>query len=189
MGVDLSGSPEKISGIAILDGSGELVCIAAVSADIKVIANVILGFCHDATKGIVAVDSPLDVPRGKQSGFRDVDKEMIRRGLRVLPLGSVGMRMLIGRAEELTGLLRRRGFEVIETHPRSSLSLAGCTYEDWDRCVGRYIGVKPFLRSLGNRDLVDAIVAATTALLHGRNPPGDLEIRSSDGAIHLLPPQ
>ncbi|MCE4617541.1 MAG: DUF429 domain-containing protein [Desulfurococcales archaeon] len=185
IGIDLSGQPSRFTGIAITNEKGKLVHLSLSLGQVSSLFGIVHSIC--ANDGVVAVDSPLNVPSGKK-GFREIDRKLLRLGFKVLPLGSWGMQLLVRRAEQLSILLRREGFEVIETHPRSSIILAGCNYEDWYRCVSRYIFLPKWILKLDNRDAIDAIISATVAFLHGKEPSLDFELHASDGDIHLLPP-
>ena len=186
VGIDLSGSPSRFTGIAILNRRGRLVHLSLTTASVSMLSSIVYGLCKRG--GIVAIDSPLNVPSDKR-GFREVDRELIRLGYKVLPLGSQGMQKLIGRANRLYSLLRKYGFQVIETHPRSSIEMAGCNYSEWHKCIAEYVSLPKWCFSLSSRDAVDAIISATVAFLHGREHPIDFEIRAPDGVIHLLPPE
>lgn len=120
--------------------------------------DLILQLC--ATSEIVAIDSPLSYSKG----FRDVDKQMIKRGYRVLPPS--WMESLVAKAIKLSNLLRGT---VIETHPTSSLKNIGL---DWRR-----YNVK--------KDVIDAVVATLVSLFYAKGET--MEIRGLDGAIYLLP--
>ncbi|BCU69158.1 DUF429 domain-containing protein [Stygiolobus caldivivus] len=118
----------------------------------------IVKLCEDAE--VVSIDSPLS----HSKGFRDVDKQMIRNGYRVLPPS--WMKGLVDKALALSSTLRGT---VIETHPTSSLKNIGL---DW-----RKFGVK--------KDLIDAVVCSLVSLFYKRGEA--MEIKGSDGAIYLLP--
>jgi len=120
--------------------------------------DLILQLC--ATSEIVAIDSPLSYSKG----FRDVDKQMIKRGYRVLPPS--WMESLVVKAIKLSRMLKGK---VIETHPTSSLKNIGL---DWRR-----YNVK--------KDIIDAVVAALVSLSYMKGEA--MEIRGSDGVIYLLP--
>ena len=186
VGIDLSGLPSRFTGIAITNEKGKLVHFSLSLTSVISLFGIVHSVCTNG--GVVSIDSPLDVPPGKK-GYRKIDRKLLRLGLKVLPLGSRGMQLLVRRAEQLSTLLRREEFEVIETHPRSSIILAGCNYEDWYRCVSRYIFLPKWILRLNNLDAIDAIISATVAFLHGKKPPMDFELHASDGVIHLLPPR
>ncbi len=56
---------------------------------------------------VVAIDSPLTL---SSSSYRDVDLQMIRMGLRVLPISWRSMRLLAEKGISIASLLRSAGF-------------------------------------------------------------------------------
>lgn len=125
---------------------------------------------------VLAVDSPLSEPRG--GAMRAVDREMIRRGFRVLPPSWRPMSQLTRRA---LALVREIGSPAIETHPRSALRSSGCgDVGELLDAMGISHGELP-----RSRDALDAVVAAAVAAeaVEGRA----LEVRAEDGSIYLCP--
>ncbi len=116
----------------------------------------IIEICKHAN--IVAIDSPLS----HSKGFRKVDKEMIKRGFKVLPPSF--MVSLVDRAIRLSKELK-----VIETHPTSSLKNIGLNWKD--------------LHDI--KDYVDAAICAITAMEYDNSNVE--EISADDGTIYLLP--
>ena len=117
----------------------------------------IIEYCKDSE--VVAIDSPLS----HSKGFRDVDKEMIKRGYKVLPPS--WMRSLVDRAIRLSLSFKK----VIETHPTSSMKNVGL---DW--------------RKLSNKkDIIDAVVCSLVAYFY--HSGNIMVVRASDGEIFLLP--
>ena len=128
---------------------------------------------------VVAIDAPLTTARDGK-GFRQVDRELLKMGYRVLPLSFVGMAKLTKRAIELSKTLRALGVRVVETHPRSALRSSGC--ESVEQLV-RALGIEGEI-SYSNRDLLDSIVCAVVALCLDNGCA--YEVRASDGSIWLL---
>lgn len=119
----------------------------------------IVDYCKGSM--VVAIDSPLSLTKG----FRNVDKEMIRKGYRVLPPSF--MESLVKRAMELISYFKES--VVIETHPTSSIKKLGI---DWKN----FTNIK---------DEIDAVICALTAYCYYL---GIAErISSNDGVIYLLP--
>lgn len=117
----------------------------------------IIEACKDSK--VIAIDSPLS----RSQGFREVDKEMIRNGYKVLPPS--WMKSLVDRAIELS---KRLG-TVIETHPTSSAKNMGINWKDYTKI----------------KDEIDAILCALVAYLYDIH---NVEvIRASDGVIYLVP--
>jgi Uncharacterized conserved protein len=121
----------------------------------------------------------VDAPLSLAEGFREVDREMLRHGFRVLPPGWRGMRVLVKRAVKLSQLLAGLGVTVIETHPRSALAASGCTAE----MLLKMHGVEPG-RGL-TKDELDAVISAIVARYYAEGARA--EVRGPDGCIHLLP--
>lgn len=131
--------------VAVLEGCG-LLYLAMASTDEEV-AWVAQLFKPRA----VAIDAPLTAPEGGR-GLRDVEVELRRLGYRLLPPMMGGMKGLTMRGIRLS---REITAEVVEVHPSTSLKAMGLSRRDVE---SRY-GVR-------QRDLVDAIVAALTALAY-----------------------
>ncbi|MEZ0393877.1 MAG: DUF429 domain-containing protein [Desulfurococcaceae archaeon] len=169
VGIDLRGSRRRPTGLASFDG--RLLRTRVAFSDEE-----ILGFVRDLSPVAVAIDAPLSMA----SGYRLVDREMIRRGYRVLPPGWKGMRVLVERAIYIASELAREGYVVVETHPLSSLKSSRCSSAaELFSALG--IAASPY----STKDELDAAIAALTAFYYAR---GLYEVVSSaDGAIVLLP--
>jgi predicted nuclease with RNAse H fold len=169
-GVDLRGSGRKPSGIAILHDKG--LYINRLYSDEEILRRLL-----EFNVKIVAVDSPL----AHSSSFRHVDKTMIKLGLRVLPPGWRGMRMLVERGIKLASSLSSLGILVLETHPRSALKTSRCGN------LGELASKMGVPQPSGlSRDEEDALIAAFVSLkfLQGEV----IEVEGVDGRIFLLPP-
>lgn len=102
---------------------------------------------------VVAIDAPLSMPPGGR-GLRDVERELRRLGFRLLPPMMGGMAKLTERGIRLAGALEG---VVIEVHPTTSLKAMGLSR----RAIERWLGLR-------QRDLVDAAIAALTAVAYTR---------------------
>ncbi len=167
-GVDLRGVARRPSGVALL-GEG-LLYVGVFHEDAE-----LLELVKAYGPSVAAVDAPLS----PAEGFREVDREMLRRGFRVLPPGWRGMRALVERAARLSRELASLGVTVIETHPRSALAASGCTAGTLLRMHGVELG-----REL-TRDELDAIISAIVARYYAEGARA--EVRGLDGCIYLLP--
>lgn len=148
-GIDLA--VVRPSSIGILENN--IVSVSEVSTDEEIYET-----CNDAK--VVSIDSPLSHSRG----FREVDKEMIRRGYRVLPPS--WMKSLVERAINIKGLLNTT---VIETHPTSSMKNLNLNWKE-----------------LANKkDTVDAVMCALVSAYYYIRKA--VEISSHDGTIYILP--
>ncbi|QGA53292.1 DUF429 domain-containing protein [Sulfolobus sp. E5-1-F] len=107
---------------------------------------------------VTAIDSPLSHCKG----FRNVDKEMIKRKLKVLPPSF--MKTLVERAIQL----KEKLYNVIETHPTSSMKLIGLNWRELHEV----------------KDYVDAALCAMAAMAYDLGYAE--EIKADDGIIYLL---
>jgi predicted nuclease with RNAse H fold len=111
VGLDLAGVPKNPSGFALLSLGQIETCLLYSDAEI-------IERCVQTRPKVVAIDAPLSLP--KSGGFRSVDKQLIKLGLRVFSPMFGGMKKLTVRGMKLASKLRSRGLEVIEIHPRTS---------------------------------------------------------------------
>lgn len=122
----------------------------------------IVNYCKESK--IIAIDSPLTFTKG----FRNVDKEMKRRGYRVLPPSF--MESLVKRAIKLSDIISKvTSSKIIETHPTSSMKKLGI---DWKT----FTNVK---------DEIDAVICALVAYSYDLGLAE--KISANDGEIYLLP--
>lgn len=177
-GLDLAAESRNCSGYAVIDlRSMSLVKLVCLYDDDQIVSSMI-----SDQVGVAAVDSPI----AREPRFRSLDREMVRRGFRVLPPSFGHMRELTARGWRLYERLAAEGIEVIETHPRSALKSSGAAdclslAESLGVDLGTYKS-----RTLG-RDLRDAIVSALVALCYVR---GDclLTVTAEDGTLYLVRP-
>jgi len=174
-GLDLAAKESRCSGYAVIKYSGsvaEVVAVKCLSSDDEIIDQVI----RDGVK-VLAVDAPLmSEPR-----MRDLDRELIRMGLRVFPPSFRWMRDLTLRAWRLREKLLDKGVEVIETHPRSVLRYAG---------VG---GIDELLTKLNvhsgfsgklSGDVADALVCALVSLCYVLGCSE--KVSAADGTLYMI---
>ena len=191
-GIDLAMSPRRPSAFAVLSGCLESFCLYLLRTDSDILAAVDL---HRPL--IVAIDSPLGLPRGlccleedcscypeSEAKGRVCERELARRGI---PCYYTTKRSIIKemvyRAMSLKDELCARGYRVIEVYPYASkVQLFGrpipkkTTAEGLEVLREHLIGLIPSLgqhRERLNHDLCDALVAAYTAYLwaEGRARP------------------
>ena len=126
VGLDLAGSPHRRTGFCRL-GPG-------LATETRVLGDddAILDAVRNAGAGIVAIDAPLSLPRGRASldvpsppHFRACDRALTALGIRFFPITLGPMRMLTRRGIEIAGRLRRDGFEVIEAYPGGAQDVLG----------------------------------------------------------------
>jgi len=117
IGVDLAGSPRKITGLCYLEQDLWVEVSRAYSDD------EILSFIKGHETKVIAIDAPLSLPRS--GGLRRCDEELRRVGIRVLPPILGGMKRLTERAIRLRGILEYMGYEVIEVFPTGACKILG----------------------------------------------------------------
>lgn len=172
-GVDLSGTPKRPTGIAIVR-EGALIYADKVFYDDEIIDILRrYGTC------LVAIDAPLSMAKT----YRKVDLAMKKRGFKVLPPGWRGMRILTLRAMRIKRILEAMGIKVIETHPSSAIKSSGL--HDIVKLIEFFVKVYDRSFMTKGKDVVDAVIAACVAwsYVQGRS----MMVKEIDGEIHLLP--
>jgi len=117
MGIDLSASEKRDSGVCLMDGLK--VQTFRVKRDDEIIA-----LARKFHPKLVAVDAPLSLPLSS-GGLRHCDRELLRRGIRVFPLNFGAMKQLTERGMRLKALLEPEGFKVIEVFPGDAQDVLG----------------------------------------------------------------
>ncbi len=159
VGVDLSASEKKATGLVVLE-SVNLSRWRCVEARLLYTDTVSLAMkIAEYVPHLVVVDAPLSrPPRG--AGFRPAELQVLRLGGRLLPLTLRSMSLLLERALALKKYVESYA-EVVETHPSSLLEISGCSIEELISIVS--------LSSHGNciieldklpRDIRDALLAS-----------------------------
>lgn len=122
VGIDLTGSERRGSGLAALTGSE--VEVATLHAD----AN-ILDYVRARNPAVVSIDAPLSLPVGRTVVTDDdparytagimrwCERELKRRGVNVYPCLLPSMQNLTARGIRLAESLRAEGYPVIESYP------------------------------------------------------------------------
>lgn len=111
LGIDLTGSEEKASGIALLDGyRAEYTKLVCSDVDLEIEA---------ITSGadVISIDSPLSLPENPNKIYRDCELELKRRGIGVFWCLLPSMKNLTMRGIRLAGRFREDGLTVIESYP------------------------------------------------------------------------
>jgi len=163
LGLDLAGVEKRPTGVCLLYENLEAEIFTLYSD------REILEIAGKFQPKLVAVDAPLNLPR---KGFlRPCDRELISRGIRVLPPKLGGMETLTLRASKLKRKLEARGFKVIECFPgavRKMFSLPPKRRLPETLEALEKLGLKPRSRSRITVHEVDSILAALTGFLHLR---------------------
>ncbi|WOE49992.1 DUF429 domain-containing protein [Sulfuracidifex metallicus] len=145
-GIDLA--VKRKTDVALL--SGNKATVYEVDTDEEIVS-----LCSSSR--LIAIDSPLLLLK-----YRDVDKEMIRRGFKVLPPSF--MVSLVERAISLRSFM-----SMLETHPTSSLKNADICWRDLSK----------------KKDIIDAVISAMAARLYYEGKAQVIE--AHDGKVILLP--
>jgi len=182
-GLDLAASEKRPSGVAVVERN------VAVKAGTLFSDSEILEFFSE-TSGIVlvvAIDAPLTP--AKSGGFREVEKTMLRKGFRLLPLTMASMRNLMARARRIARQLALKGICVIETHPTSVLKQLGLRgFQEFTEFANKMCGIKVqddvLSSSRSSKHVQDSIICAVVAYMayHGRAKYH----YSNEGTIYLI---
>lgn len=159
-GIDLAGVEERPTGLCLLHPNLKAQTLTLYKT------REILRTVEAFSPKMVGVDAPLNLP--PKNSLRPCDRELISRGIRVLPPTLGGMRKLTLRAITLKKRLKARGLNVVECFPgavRKIFNLPAKENLAETLKVLERLGVK--LEKAGRPSLheVDAILAALTARL------------------------
>lgn len=126
VGLDLAGVPKRDTGACMMRGPRRL------KATVLHSDPEILEFVRSARPGLVVIDAPLSLPRGRRtiedrSGphLRECDRELLRRRIPFFPLTLGPMRTLTVRGMTLAEELSGRGETVLEGYPGGAQDLLG----------------------------------------------------------------
>lgn len=129
VGIDLSGSEQRPTGICILDDNR---CDLSVSFTDKEIIEKTMA----ANPSVVSIDSPLSLPRGRtcvsddcrcrRFGItRDIERILKKRGVNIYPSLIRSMQKLTQRGMKLSETLGKHGKLVIESYPGAAQDILG----------------------------------------------------------------
>jgi len=183
--VDLAGSEKRETGMCLMD--------EALNTDVWVVHtdDEIVRDAAAARPGIVAIDAPLSIPRGRRRiddregpHFRECDLMLRRMGIRFFPVTLGPMRLLTARGMALRERLESIGLRVVEVYPGGAqdilgLPRKGAGLEELRRGL-ESLGIRLPARRLSGDEL-DAVTAAYVGLLYMRGLAEVLE--GVDGAI------
>ena len=185
LGIDLTSSQAKPTACAILDGAGSVVRVTRLYSDAD-----ILDLAASCEPSIVAIDAPLDLPKGMCCLEESCDcssvwphkgrwgeQELVRRGIHLYITSKRSIiKKMVYRAIELADTLRRPDREVIEVYPYASkVILLGMpipkktTREGLEFLKERLGALVPGMDRYAeglDHDGYDALMAAHTAYLH-----------------------
>ena len=114
LGIDLTGSEKRASGLALLQDRdiGYEAYTMRVKSDLEIEKEAIT-----ASPDVVSIDSPLSLPENPEKIYRDCELTLKRRGVGVYWCLLPSMRNLTMRGMGLARKLREKGLTVIESYP------------------------------------------------------------------------
>ena len=125
VGVDLAGVENRPSGFCVLEGMNAKTCLLYTDEEI-------LQKTRKLKPDVIAIDAPLSLPPGRKSieertdiHLRECDRELLKRGIKILPITLGGMRNLTQRGIKLRNILEAEGFRVIEVYPGGAQDVLG----------------------------------------------------------------
>lgn len=162
LGIDLTGSSKRASGLALLDD--HLVTYTKlVSEDWDIVMEVAI-----SRADVVSIDAPLSLPENPNKIYRNCELELKRRGIGVYWCLLPSMEKLTKRGIALADALRRQGMDVIESYPGAA--------QDILKIPRKNKGVGVLAKALldygitgdlsGTHDELDAITAAIVGLYY-----------------------
>ena len=162
IGIDLTGSQERRSGVACL-ADHELMLTARLKSD-QDIEDLVLDMAPD----LVSIDSPLSLPETPGKIYRDCELELKRRGIGVYWCLLPSMVNLTMRGIVLADRLRALNFPVIESYPGAAQDILNMPRKNK--------GIKELAAALAkygivgdldvSHDELDAITAAIVGVLY-----------------------
>lgn len=164
LGIDLTGSERKASGVALLDDN-KLEFTKLIFSDLAIERE-----AFSTNVEVVSIDSPLSLPEDENKIYRNCELELKRRGIGVYWCLLPSMKNLTMRGIKLATKLRRFGLTVIESYPGAA--------QDILSIPRKQKGVKVLAAALAgfgieghlavSHDELDAITAAMVGLYYLR---------------------
>ena len=160
VGIDLAGLETNETGFCVLDSEGDKdkVLVKRLLSD-REILNEIEEVNEEKKIDVIAIDAPFGWP--EQGYFRQCDILLKSRGFSPLSPVFPGMKPLTRRGKMLSGILRKRGFHVIEVFAKASEKIFGLerkkqvNKDEYDALVCALTG-KAYLRE--NFENLDGII-------------------------------
>lgn len=118
-GIDLTGSEQRPSGVALLQGD-QVVFTRRVKADDSLVADALA-----CDPDVVSIDSPLSLPDIEGKIYRECELELRRRGMGVFWCMLPSMAGLTLRGIQLAERLEGNGLLVIESFPGAAQDILG----------------------------------------------------------------
>ena len=163
VGLDLAGVEDRPSGFCVLEDLNAETCI--LYTDEEILQKIRL-----LKPNVIAIDAPLSLPSGRTSieertgtHLRECDRELLKRGIKILPITLGGMRKLTQRGVRLKRLLEAEGFRVIEVYPGGAQDVLGVPRKSRGReplLAGlKKLGIRGLRKEMSDHEL-DAVTAA-----------------------------
>ncbi len=192
VGIDLRGTPKNPTGMAVCRGHGVETQILHTDAEI-------LQATIAAEPGIVSIDAPLSLPRGRRSVsddspcrekggiVRDAERVLWSRRIPVYPSLIRHMQGLTRRGIALTAKLRKRGIPVIESYPGAAQDVLGIPRKGVDQAL-LALGLSEFGFDVPQGITHDELDAITSALVGYVFLAGEYEAIGADDEGHMILP-
>jgi len=174
VGIDLAGSERRDTGFCVMDKF--MKCSTRVLHTDQEIVDQTLA----ARPGVVSVDAPLFLPKGRESldkkgppHLRECDRELLRLHIKFFPISLGPMRMLTARGMRLRATLEGSGLEVIESFPGASQDILGMPRKQrglraLELGLRRYGVALEKSKGEYTGDELDAVTSALVGLLYTR---------------------
>ncbi|MGB7994436.1 DUF429 domain-containing protein, partial [Methanoregula sp.] len=169
VGIDLTGSERRASGMCVLRGWNASLSLAHTDEEL-------IRIVETADASLVSIDSSLGLPAGrccvedscecrKYGIMRDCERILRKRGIRVYPTLIKSMQQLTVRGIRLAKVFREQGYEVIESYPGGTQDLMNIPRKKTEPAL-----LKSGLSAMGfilysdrdsiNHDEIDALTSA-----------------------------
>ena len=194
MGIDLSGSEKRPTGVCILRGR-------EAHLDMLDSDDQLLSLMKEVRPTVVSIDSPLSLPKGRCCSkdtcecrrmgiMRDCERTLKKRGINVYPCLIPSMQSLTTRGMKLAKMAAELGFNVIESYPGAAQDIMGLPRKRVDLA-----GLKIDLMNMGiepvaNRNVIShhEIDALTSALVGYFYLVGQYEALGNEDEGYLIIP-
>jgi len=169
LGIDLSGSEKRPTGVCILRGR---------EAHLEILASdeQLLSLIKEVRPTVISIDSPLSLPKGRCCSkdtcecrrigiMRECERTLKKRGINVYPCLIPSMQSLTTRGMTLAKKAEELGFNVIESYPGAAQDIMGLPRKRVD-LAGLQIdlmnmGIEPIAnRSVISHHEIDALTSA-----------------------------
>jgi predicted nuclease with RNAse H fold len=160
VGIDLAGLETNETGFCLLDSEGgkDNIIVKRLLSDREILDEV-EELNSKKKVEVVAIDAPFDWP--EEGYLRKSDLLLKNRGFSPLSPVFPGMKPLTRRGKMMSGILKKRGFKVIEVFSKASEKILGldkkkaANKDEYDALICALTG-KAFLR--GNYEDLDGII-------------------------------